>query len=261
MQVADAKLYPLYFYFLVLLLVFVIILVTRRLENSRIGRAWKAIREDEIAAAAMGVPVVRMKLLGFAVGASFASAVGVLFAAKQVFINPESFTFMESIGVLAMVILGGMGSIPGAILGATGVTILNLQLLKGLSLWLNGLRQSARSCRSHCSASYSLSQLPAQFEPAKYERMVFGLILIVMMIFRPQGILPPSGERMTPQRRSARTKHPTMGRFSLLEMLSAAVCASTENALRSALAVVKLALSNAHISKRFGGLQALSRSA
>ena len=90
----------------------------------------------------MGVPVVRMKLLGFAVGASFASAVGVLFAAKQVFINPESFTFMESIGVLAMVILGGMGSIPGAILGATGVTILNLQLLKGLSLWLNGLRQS-----------------------------------------------------------------------------------------------------------------------
>jgi len=100
LQVTDAKLYPLYFYFLVLLVVFVIILVTRRLESSRIGRAWKAIREDEIAAAAMGVSVVRMKLLGFAVGASFASAVGVLFAAKQVFINPESFTFMESIGVL-----------------------------------------------------------------------------------------------------------------------------------------------------------------
>src|SRR5207244_10751543 len=98
--------------------------------------------EDEIAAAAMGIPVVRMTLLGFAVGASFASAVGVLFAAKQVFINPESFTFMESIGVLAMVILGGMGSIPGAILGATGVTILNLQLLKALSPWLNSLRQS-----------------------------------------------------------------------------------------------------------------------
>jgi len=141
-QIAAAKLYPLYFYFLVLFLVLVIILVTRRLEDSRIGRAWKAIREDEIAAAAMGIPVVRMKLLAFAVGASFASAVGVLFAAKQVFINPESFTFMESIGVLAMVILGGMGSIPGAILGATGVTILNLQLLKGLSLWLNSVRQS-----------------------------------------------------------------------------------------------------------------------
>jgi branched-chain amino acid transport system permease protein len=191
LQISDAKLYPLYFYFLVLLMVFVIILVTRRLENSRVGRAWKAIREDEIAASSMGVPVVRMKLLGFAVGASFASAVGVLFAAKQVFINPESFTFMESIGVLAMVILGGMGSVPGAVLGATGVTILNLQLLKGLSLWLNGLRQSGAELVIPLVGSYPLSQLPAQFEPAKYERMVFGLILILMMIFRPQGILPP----------------------------------------------------------------------
>lgn len=190
-HISDAQLYPLYFYFLVLLIVFVIILVNRRLEDSRIGRAWKAIREDEIAAAAMGIPVVRMKLFGFAVGASFASAVGVLFAAKEVFINPESFTFMESIGVLAMVILGGMGSIPGAILGATGVTILNLQLLKGLSLWLNGLRQSGAVLSIPLLGSYSLSQLPVQFEPAKYERMVFGLILIVMMIFRPQGILSP----------------------------------------------------------------------
>ena len=195
LDVSEAKLYPLYFYFLILIIVGVIISVTRRLESSRVGRAWKAIREDEVAAAAMGVPVVRMKLLGFAVGASFASAVGVLFAAKQVFINPESFTFMESIGVLAMVILGGMGSIPGAILGATGVTILNLQLLKGLSLWLNGLRQSGAELVIPLLGSYSLSQIPAQFEPAKYERMVFGLILIVMMIFRPQGVLPPGKER------------------------------------------------------------------
>ncbi len=194
-QAPPATLYPLYFYFLILIIVGVIILVTRRLENSRVGRAWKAIREDEIAAAAMGVPVVRMKLLGFAVGASFASAVGVLFAAKQVFINPESFTFMESIGVLAMVILGGMGSIPGAILGAAGVTILNLQLLKGLSLWLNGLRQSGAELVIPWLGSYSLSQLPAQFEPAKYERMVFGLILILMMIFRPQGVLPHARKR------------------------------------------------------------------
>jgi branched-chain amino acid transport system permease protein len=194
LHIADSALYPLYFYFLVLAIMCLIILVTHRLENSRVGRAWKAIREDEVAAVAMGVPVVRMKLLGFAVGASFASAVGVLFAAKQVFINPESFTFMESIGVLAMVILGGMGSIPGAILGATGVTILNLQLLKGLSLWLNGLRQSGAVWSLPLLGDFSLAQLPAQFEPAKYERMVFGLILIVMMIFRPQGILPPKQE-------------------------------------------------------------------
>lgn len=195
-HIPAAKLYPLYFYLLILVLVFVIILVTRRLVDSRVGRAWKAIREDEVAAGAMGIPVVRMKLFAFAVGASFASAVGVLFAAKQVFINPESFTFMESIGVLAMIILGGMGSIPGAILGATGVTILNLQLLKGLSLWLNGLRQSGAVLSIPWLGSYSLSQLPVQFEPAKYERMVFGLILILMTIFRPQGVLAPrNGQR------------------------------------------------------------------
>jgi branched-chain amino acid transport system permease protein len=187
----PASLYPFYFYFLVLFLVVLIIVVTRRLDDSSVGRAWKAIREDEIAAAAMGVPVVRMKLLAFAVGASFAAAVGVLFAAKQVFINPESFTFMESIGVLAMVILGGIGSLPGAVLGATVVTVVNLQILKGLSLWLNSLRQSGIIFSLPLLGTLELSQIPAQFEPAKYERMVFGLVLILMMIFRPQGIWPP----------------------------------------------------------------------
>jgi branched-chain amino acid transport system permease protein len=178
-------LYSLYFYFLVLLIVGLVILVNRRLENSHIGRAWEAIREDEVAAQAMGVPLVRMKLLAFACGASFAGIIGVLFSAKQVFINPESFTFLESIGVLAMVILGGMGSIPGAVLGATVVTVLNLQVLKGLSLWLNELRNAGTIV-----LGYNLANLPTQLEPAKYERMVFGIILVLMMIFRPAGILP-----------------------------------------------------------------------
>ena len=120
----------------------VVILVNRRLEDSHIGRAWEAMREDELAAQAMGVPLVRAKLLAFACGASFAGVMGVVFSAKQVFINPESFTFLESIGVLAMVILGGMGSIPGAVLGATVVTVLNLQVLKGFSLWLNELKNA-----------------------------------------------------------------------------------------------------------------------
>ncbi|MDP2702041.1 MAG: branched-chain amino acid ABC transporter permease [Candidatus Rokubacteria bacterium] len=177
--------YPLYLYALVLLIVGATVLVNRRLEDSHIGRAWEAIREDQTAAQAMGVPLVRMKLLAFACGASFAGAVGVLFSAKQIFINPESFTFMESIGVLAMIILGGMGSIPGAILGATVVTVLNLQVLKGLSLWFNELRNAGIEI-----FGYNLANLPTQLEPAKYERMVFGLILVLMMIFRPQGILP-----------------------------------------------------------------------
>ncbi len=184
-EAPPSVLYPLYFYFLVLVIVMVVILVNRRLEDSHIGRAWEAIREDELAAISMGVPLVRMKLLAFACGASFAGAMGVVFSAKQVFINPESFTFLESIGVLSMVILGGMGSIPGAILGASVVTILNLQVLKGLSLWLNELRNAGVTI-----LGYNLANLPTQLEPAKYERMIFGVILILMMIFRPQGFLP-----------------------------------------------------------------------
>jgi branched-chain amino acid transport system permease protein len=183
--VPDFLSYPLYLYFLVLAIVLVVVLANRRLEASHIGRAWEAMREDELAAEAMGVPLVRAKLLAFACGASFAGVMGVVFAAKQVFINPESFTFLESIGVLAMVILGGMGSIPGAIMGASVVTVLNLQVLKGLSLWLNELRNSGLTI-----LGYSLANLPTQLEPAKYERMVFGLILVLMMIFRPAGILP-----------------------------------------------------------------------
>ena len=177
--------YPEFFYFLVLAIVVVVILVNRRLEDSHIGRAWEAIREDDLAAQAMGVPLVRSKLLAFACGASFAGVMGVVFSAKQVFINPESFTFLESIGVLAMVILGGMGSIPGAVVGATVVTVLNLQVLKGLSLWLNELKNAGVTV-----FGFNLANLPTQLEPAKYERMIFGIILVLMMIFRPQGILP-----------------------------------------------------------------------
>jgi branched-chain amino acid transport system permease protein len=184
-EASPFTLYPLYFYFLVLGIVAVVIVVNRRLEASHIGRAWEAIREDEVAAQAMGVPLVRMKLLAFATGASFAGVMGVIFSAKQLFINPESFTFLESIGVLAMVILGGMGSIPGAIIGAVAVTVLNLQVLKGISLWLNELRNAGITI-----LGYNLANLPSQFEPAKYERMVFGVILVLMMIYRPAGIFP-----------------------------------------------------------------------
>ncbi|MDR7485442.1 MAG: branched-chain amino acid ABC transporter permease, partial [Armatimonadota bacterium] len=101
------------------------------------------------------------------------------------------FTFMESIGVLAMIILGGMGSIPGAILGASAVTILNLQVLKQISLTLNSWKAAGVTI-----LGYRLADLPTQLEPAKYERMVFGVILILMMIFRQQGILPSVRRRM-----------------------------------------------------------------
>lgn len=189
----EPVLYGLYFYFLVLLVIGFAVLLTRRLEDSWVGRAWTAIREDELAAQVMGIPLVRMKLAAFATGASFAGAMGMIFAAKQYFINPESFTFMESIGILVMVIVGGMGSIPGAIVGATVVTILNLQILKGLSLMLSKLRQAGFVVPL---INFPLSQWPTQLEPAKYERLIFGILLILMMILRPQGLIPERRHRM-----------------------------------------------------------------
>lgn len=181
--------YPLFFYLLVLVLIGLVTLVNVRLSDSPLGRAWVAIREDEVAARAMGIALLRTKLMAFATGAAFSGAMGVVFAAKQLFVSPESFTLVQSILILAMVILGGMGSIRGAIMGAALVTVLNLQILKSLSEYLNMLRQSG-TILDLGFWHYDLGLLPTQLEPAKYERLVFGIILVLMMIFRPEGLLP-----------------------------------------------------------------------
>jgi branched-chain amino acid transport system permease protein len=186
-RVSAADMYNLMFYVFALIVIIVIIFVTRRLDDSKIGRAWTAVREDETAAIAQGIPLVKMKLMAFAVGASFAGVMGVLLAASRTFISPESFSFMQSIGVLAMVILGGAGSIPGVILGAATVTILNLQVLQGFSLYLNELRQSDAVIPI---INFAWKNLSTQLDPAKYQRMLFGLILVLMMIFRPAGLIP-----------------------------------------------------------------------
>jgi branched-chain amino acid transport system permease protein len=146
-----------------------------------------AVREDELAAAAMGVPVVKTKLLAFIIGASFAGVMGVLFAASRTFVSPESFNFMQSIGVLSMVILGGLGSIPGVIVGAAVVVVLNLQVLQGLSLWLSALRQSDAVIPI---INFAWKNLSNQLDPAKYQRLLFGVILILMMIYRQSGLIP-----------------------------------------------------------------------
>lgn len=185
--ISPADMYNVFFYLMALMVIVVIILVTRRLDDSKIGRAWTAVREDETAAIAMGIPLVRMKLAAFAVGASFAGVMGVLLAASRTFISPESFSFMQSIGVLSMVILGGSGSIPGVILGAAVVTLLNLQVLQGFSLYLSELRQSEAVIPL---INFAWKDLSTQLDPAKYQRLLFGLILILMMIFRPAGLIP-----------------------------------------------------------------------
>jgi branched-chain amino acid transport system permease protein len=135
----------------------------------------------------MGIPANKLKLGAFAVGASFAGAMGVIFAASRTFVSPESFTFLQSVGVLTMVILGGIGSIPGVIIGATVVIILNLQVLQSFSLFLAQLRQSEAFIPI---INFHWKDLSNQLDPSKYQRLVFGLILILMMIYRPAGILP-----------------------------------------------------------------------
>lgn len=168
---------PVHFYLIGLALMLLTILLMGRVQRSRIGRAWAAIREDDIAARAMGIPLVKMKLLAFATGAAFAGAMGMVFAIKQTFISPESFTFTESIAILAMVILGGLGSISGVVTGAVMVTVLRMQVLTELANWIG-----------------QLSFLPPAFNLAKYQPLIFGLILIVMMRHRQEGLLPARHE-------------------------------------------------------------------
>jgi branched-chain amino acid transport system permease protein len=175
------------FYLLAVGVLAVIILLARRLEDSAIGRAWTAIREDEVAAIAMGVPLVKLKLLAFATGASFAGAIGVLYAAKQSFIDPSSFQLVQSIQILAMIIVGGIGGIRGVLLGAMIVTLLDIHILSNLSLQLNALRNVDFVVPI---LNFHVRDWPVQLEPAKYQPLVFGLILVLMMIFRPAGLLP-----------------------------------------------------------------------
>ena len=171
-------LYPSQFYYIVLVLLFFTIFTVRRFEYSKIGRSWKAVRENEIAAQAMGVPLVRTKLMAFAIGATFSGMMGVVFAAKQAFVDPTSFTLLESITILVMVVFGGMGSVPGVILGAAVMTILNLQVLTEMTNWLNQLSLSG------------IISIPYALSPAKMQRFIFGALLILFALYRPKGLLP-----------------------------------------------------------------------
>lgn len=144
-----------YMYYLLVFFCLLAIFVIVRLKNSRIGRAWNALREDELACQAMGIDKAKTKLTAFALGATWAGIAGVLFAAKTTFINPASFTFMESAMILSIVVLGGMGSIIGVIMAALAIILLP-EYLRVFS---------------------------------DYRMLLFGAVLIAMMIFRPQGIL------------------------------------------------------------------------
>ncbi len=150
------------FMYLILLGVLLAIFVTQRVQNSRTGRAWVSIREDETVAKASGIDTFRSKLLALALGAAFAGLGGALFAVRNQFTGPEDHTLMVSINVLALVIVGGMGSIPGVILG---------------SFVLKGLPEILR-------------------ETENYRLLIFGALLVVMMILRPEGLWPAARQRL-----------------------------------------------------------------
>jgi len=161
-----------HYYFLLLAVMLVIIVINLRLQNSRIGRAWEAIREDEIAARAMGIDTRNLKLLAFAMGASFGGVAGGMFSAIQAFISPESFVLVESIMVVSMVVLGGMGNIWGVILGA-----LLLSFVPEILRWTVTPVQEALFGRM-------------LIEPEVIRMLLFGLALVLVMLYRPAGLLP-----------------------------------------------------------------------
>jgi branched-chain amino acid transport system permease protein len=165
------------YYFLFLVLCIAVVFVTSRLQHSRLGRAWVAIREDEIAAKAMGINTRNVKLLAFSMGASFGGIAGAMFAAFQGFVSPESFSLTESIAVLAMVVLGGIGHIPGVIMGGV--------LLAALPEVLRHVVEPAQ----HAVFGKVL------IEAEVLRQLLYGLAMVLIMLNRPAGLWPsPNNE-------------------------------------------------------------------
>ena len=145
-----------HFYYAFLIVAILAIFVSYRLQDSRLGRAWKCIREDEDAAEAMGINVVAVRLYAFVIGSVFGAAAGSFMAVKMTAISPESFLFTQSVMILLAVVLGGMGKIPGVILGACAIVVFP-EVFRGIG---------------------------------EYRMLIFGLLLLVLMIYRPQGLWP-----------------------------------------------------------------------
>ena len=158
------------YYYLFLVLVIITVVICYRLQDSRIGRAWMAIREDEIAAKAMGINTRNMKLLAFGMGASFGGVSGAMFAAFQGFVSPESFSLMESVMIVAMVVLGGIGHIPGVILGAV-----LLSALPEVLRYVAGPLQAMTDGR---------------LDAAILRQLLIALAMIIVMLLRPRGLWP-----------------------------------------------------------------------
>ena len=217
----DFGLDPVPYYYLSIAICALMVFIVRRLSDSRVGRAWVAIREDEIAAEAMGIPTLKMKVWAFAIGASTAGFAGVMLAVKTSFISPQNFVLLQSIIVLAMVVFGGMGSIVGAIVGATAigfttealrdfdaVPFLEVFIALGVVVAVYGLLVASRVVSNRAGPVYGwwlvaigvllaalspVLRLPFRAiaqNPDPWRLFLLGLILVVVMIARPEGLIP-----------------------------------------------------------------------
>ncbi len=167
-------------FYLVLGILLTSFFVCRRLRDSRLGRAWMAIREDETAAGSMGINTTATKLLAFALGASFSGFVGAFVASYQTAVFPESFNFSVSISILIMVILGGMGSLRGVVVGAFALTYVSQTFLPFLGKIVDPIIQGAGL---------------TEFTLVSLNYLIFGIVLVLMMIFRPEGMLPVAARK------------------------------------------------------------------
>ncbi len=167
---------PLPFYVTIVVILTIVLILVYRLQDSRLGRAWMAIREDELAAASSGVNTVTTKLLAFALGASTAGLAGVFSASRLVFVSPDQFLFTVSFTVLAMVVLGGMGNIWGVAAGAFIIFIIQSVFLKQLTNFLQPLGIPFIS----------------DIDFVKYQFLIYGVALVSMMLLRPEGLFPSS---------------------------------------------------------------------
>jgi branched-chain amino acid transport system permease protein len=180
---------PMAYYVTMVILIIIAVILVRNLQRSRLGRAWMAIREDEVAAAAMGVNTVTTKLLAFSIGASLSGFAGCFYGTKLSLVSPEAFTFTVSVTVLVMVVLGGMGNIPGVIVGALAIYGVLFYVLTNLPFW-------AESAAQALGLNFLVKANSAAHWPGIHDELqhlnflVFGIILVAIMLLRPQGLLP-----------------------------------------------------------------------
>jgi branched-chain amino acid transport system permease protein len=222
------------YYYLGLALIVLLIFVSARLKASRIGRAWMAIREDEIAAEAMGIDRVRLKLLAFGVGAAFAGMTGTFYVAKLQTATPEMFQFPVSVMLLVMIVFGGIGSIPGVVLGALILQLLQSWFLQDLTQWV------------HAFGNFTGSAFLQEIDLVQSIELIFGIVLVAMMLYRREGLIPAQ-RAVTALSQAEQTVLPSRGGFM-------GAFAPTRKPVDPAKPLLEIA----GLAKSFGGIRALA---